>query len=60
MREAKWWASDFGGWAAEYGVRRLASELRLTEPAIYQWLRGRTTPRPPASASDRRAERRVA
>lgn len=46
MRRATWGASEFSTWATQYGVRRLAADLRVTDESIYQWLRGATSPRP--------------
>lgn len=51
-RRVPWhWETDFGRWVRDFGVSRIVSELahdpnlRITNVAVYQWLRG-VEPRP--------------
>ncbi len=41
------WATPFGRFVQKYGVTRLAQQLKVTTPAIYQWISGFTSPLPP-------------
>jgi hypothetical protein len=40
------WSTPFGRFIREYGVTRLAQQLQVTTPAIYQWISGFTSPLP--------------
>jgi hypothetical protein len=40
------WKSKFARFARSYGVERLALQLDVRPSAIYQWIRGSTSPRP--------------
>jgi hypothetical protein len=44
-RIPKRWRSKFARFVGAYGAQRIASELRIDSSAIYQWIRGSTTPR---------------
>ena len=41
------WATPFGNFVRKFGVSQLAQELQVEPAAIYQWIRGHTSPRPP-------------
>lgn len=40
------WSSKFGRFAAEFGVQELATRLDVHPSAVYQWIRGKTSPDP--------------
>ena len=40
------WQTNFAQLVRSYGVARLARDMDITQFAIYQWVRGLTTPRP--------------
>ena len=50
-RDPSRWDTEFGRWVAEFGVPRIVAalgrdpDLRVTNDAVYQWLRG-VEPRP--------------
>jgi DNA-binding XRE family transcriptional regulator len=43
------WATPFGRFVRTYGVAQLAQQLQVEPAAIYQWVRGHTSPRPPTA-----------
>ena len=50
-RDPRRWRTSFGRWVHTYGVGRLCDQLTragqpVTPHAVYQWVGGRTTPRP--------------
>jgi len=50
-REPRRWRTPFGRWVRSYGVNRLCDALGraghpVTPHAVYQWVGGRTFPRP--------------
>ena len=47
------WESQFGRFLLAYGVHRLATELEIGDGAVYQWVRGFTSPRPAYAAAVR-------
>jgi hypothetical protein len=44
------WKSKFAHFIRSYGVESLAAKLDVRPSAIYQWVRGATTPRPAHAA----------
>lgn len=50
-RDPARWTTDFGRWVAEYGVPSIVAalacdpDLRVTNDAVYQWIKG-VEPRP--------------
>jgi len=49
QRSPRRWSTRFGRWMSEFGVRRLATELKLrnqptSAKAIHEWIAGRTAP----------------
>jgi DNA-binding transcriptional regulator YdaS (Cro superfamily) len=40
------WRTRFGSWVSAYTVTRLASELSITKPSVYDWLSARCVPDP--------------
>lgn len=52
-RESNRWNTQFGDFVLNYGVTHLATELEIQPGAIYQWVRGITTPRPAYAAAVR-------
>jgi hypothetical protein len=48
------WNSQFARFVLAYGAKRLAATLDVTDTAIYQWIRGASTPRPWHAARLRR------
>jgi DNA-binding transcriptional regulator YdaS (Cro superfamily) len=43
---AVWWGTRFARCVRKYGISKLAEELGVEDAAIYQWISGRTIPRP--------------
>jgi transcriptional regulator with XRE-family HTH domain len=43
---AAWWGTRFARRVRRYGISKLADELGVEDAAIYQWISGRTIPRP--------------
>jgi hypothetical protein len=43
------WGTPFGRFVRTYGVAQLAEQLKVEPAAIYQWVRGHTSPRPPTA-----------
>lgn len=43
------WGTPFGRFVRMYGVALLAQQLQVEPAAIYQWVRGHTSPRPPTA-----------
>jgi DNA-binding transcriptional regulator YdaS (Cro superfamily) len=43
---AAWWETRFARRVRKYGISKLAGELGVEDAAIYQWISGRTIPRP--------------
>jgi hypothetical protein len=43
------WGTPFGRFVRMYGVALLAQQLQVEPAAIYQWIRGHTSPRPPTA-----------
>lgn len=43
------WDTPFGRFVRTYGVAQLAQQLQVEPAAIYQWVRGHTSPRPPTA-----------
>jgi transcriptional regulator with XRE-family HTH domain len=41
-----WWETRFARRVRKYGISKLADELGVEDAAIYQWISGRTIPRP--------------
>jgi transcriptional regulator with XRE-family HTH domain len=41
------WQTKFGRFVRTYGAARLARKLEVDPAAIYQWVRGQTSPRAP-------------
>lgn len=59
VRRAQRWDTKFGRWMGSYGVRNLASALSasgcpITPVAAYEWLAGRSSPRPQTAAQIQR------
>jgi len=50
MSAAAWWETRFGRRVRKYGISRLAGDLDVDKDAIYQWIIGRTAPRPKHAA----------
>lgn len=46
LRAKKRWQSKFARFVGSFGVAALASHLDVESAAIYQWIRGNTSPRP--------------
>jgi hypothetical protein len=52
-----YWKSKFAGFVQSYGVENLARSLEITPPAIYHWIRGRSSPKPEHAAIIQRLAR---
>lgn len=54
----KRWESKFAQFVQDYGVERLARQLRIAPSAIYHWMRGRTSPHPARAIEVQRIAKR--
>ena len=44
--EDRRWKTRFGSFVSEFGAERLAESLEVRPPAVYQWVKGETSPTP--------------